>query len=202
MDSAEQIQRDRLLRGAVLAGDERAWRTWYEETYDDLYAYVLWRCGGNKDQTEDVVQEIWLTAVRRVRKFDPRRGSFLAWLRGIAANVLRNHFRRLRPARRLQSLDEEPSATDSTEVQRTERERAHAVATTLAALPGRHEDVLRAKYLDGASVQQIARSSGQTQKAVESLLTRARQSFREQYGKLTVDREDGAPLKKGHSTLL
>jgi len=194
MDSAEQIQRDRLLRGAVLAGDERAWRTWYEETYDDLYAYVLWRCGGIKDQTEDVVQETWLTAVGRVRKFDPRRGSFLAWMRGIAANLLRNHFRRIRPDRRLQPLDEDPSATDSTEVQRIERERAQAVASTLAALPGRHETVLRAKYLDGATVQEIARSSGQTQKAVESLLTRARQSFREQYGKLTVDREGGSPL--------
>ena len=201
MDSAEQIQRDRLLRGAVLTGDERAWRTWYEETYDDLYAYVDWRCAGMEDQTEDVVQETWLTAVRRVREFDPpRRGSFLAWLRGIAANVLRNHFRRRRPARRLQPLDEEPPAKDSTEAEHIERERAQAVAVTLAALPERHEAVLRAKYLNGATVQQIARSSGQTQKAVESLLTRARQSFRDQYGKLAADGE--GPQKRGHSTLL
>jgi RNA polymerase sigma-70 factor, ECF subfamily len=194
MDSAEQIQRDRLLRDAVLAGDERAWRTWYDQTYDDLYAYVDWRCAGMKDQTEDVVQETWLTAVRRVRKFDPRRGSFLTWLRGISANVLRNHFRRQRPARRLQPLDEEPTATDSTEAQHTERERAQAVATTLAALPQRHEAVLRAKYLDGATVEQIARSSGQTQKAVESLLTRARQSFRDQYGRLAVDGKGPPPI--------
>ena len=201
MESAEIIQRDRVLRAAVLAGDERAWGTWYDQTYDDLYAYVDWRCAGMKDQTEDVVQETWLTAVRRVRKFDPCQGSFLAWLRGISANVLRNHFRRRRPARRLQPLDEEPPATDSTEAEHAERERARAVATTLAALPQRYEAVLRAKYLDGATVAEIARSSGQTQKAVESLLTRARQSFRDQYGKLTADGE-GPPPKRGHSTLL
>ncbi len=184
MDSAERTQRDRLLRAAVLAGDAGAWQTWYEESYDDLYAYVDWRCGGMKDQTEDVVQETWLTAVRRMRKFDPRRGSFLAWLRGISANVLRNHFRRRRPARRLQPLDEEPSATDSTEARRIEHRRAQAVAATLAALPQRHEAVLRAKYLDGDAVAEIAESWGRTEKAVESLLTRARQSFREQYEKL------------------
>ena len=189
MDSAEQIQRDRLLRAAVLAGDERAWQAWYDQTYDDLYSYVHWRCAGMKDQTEDVVQETWLTAVRRVRTFDPRQGSFLAWLRGISANVLRNHFRRQRPARRLQPLDEEPTATDSTKTEHIRRERARAVAVTLAALPEHHEAVLRAKYLDGATVAEIARSSGQTQKAVESLLTRARQGFRDHYGKLAADGE-------------
>ncbi len=186
MDSAEQTQRDRLLRSAVLGGDARAWRTWYEESYEGLYAYVDWRCGGTKDQTEEVVQETWLTAVRRVRKFDPRRGSFLAWLRGIAANVLRNHFRRQRPGRRLQTLEEEPAAGDSTEAQRSARRRARAVANTLAALSERHEAALRAKYLDGATVAEIAESWGQTEKAVESLLTRARQSFRDQYGQLDV----------------
>ena len=52
------------------------------------------------------------------------------------------------------------------------------MATTLATLSERHEAVLRAKYLDGATVAEIAESWGQTEKAVESLLTRARQSFR------------------------
>jgi DNA-directed RNA polymerase specialized sigma24 family protein len=38
--------------------------------------------------------------------------------------------------------------------------------------------VLRARYLDGASVADIARSRGESLKATESLLTRAREAFR------------------------
>jgi RNA polymerase sigma-70 factor (ECF subfamily) len=55
------------------------------------------------------------------------------------------------------------------------------VAHALAALPHHYEAVLRAKYLDGLSVQAIAESSGNSPKAVESLLSRARQAFREAF---------------------
>jgi RNA polymerase sigma-70 factor (ECF subfamily) len=55
------------------------------------------------------------------------------------------------------------------------------VARALADLPSHYEQVLRAKYLDGMSVQAIAQRSGDSPKAVESLLTRARQAFREAY---------------------
>jgi RNA polymerase sigma-70 factor (ECF subfamily) len=48
-------------------------------------------------------------------------------------------------------------------------------------LPPHYEQVLRAKYLDAMSVQAIADESGDSPKSVESLLTRARQAFREAY---------------------
>jgi RNA polymerase sigma-70 factor (ECF subfamily) len=44
-----------------------------------------------------------------------------------------------------------------------------------------YEAVLRAKYLEGQSVADIAAGRGDSAKAVESLLTRARQAFREAY---------------------
>src|SRR5207253_5475538 len=99
MDPSDRVRREHALRGAVLAGDERAWRAWYEETFDRLYAYARWRCAGMADLTEEVVQETWLTAVRRIRRFDPGQGSFAAWLCGIAANVVRNRLRRERRRR-------------------------------------------------------------------------------------------------------
>src|SRR5205807_9855131 len=82
------------LRRAVLAGDEQAWRAWYDEAFAGLSAYVRWRCGGLRDTADEIVQETWLTAVKRIRQFDPEHAAFHAWLRGIAANLLRNHFRK------------------------------------------------------------------------------------------------------------
>jgi DNA-directed RNA polymerase specialized sigma24 family protein len=57
--------RERGLQRAVLAGDEQAWKILYDEAFAGLYGYVLWRCGGLRDPTDEVVQETWLTAVRR-----------------------------------------------------------------------------------------------------------------------------------------
>jgi RNA polymerase sigma-70 factor, ECF subfamily len=188
MEPEQRVQRETLLRGAVLAGDENAWQTWYNETFDDLYQYVRWRCGGRRDWADEIVQETWLTAVRRIRHFDPRQAGFLAWLRGIAANLLRNHLRKQRTLTVLQQAvgrhtggNGEDASQQHHDRQQEIEHREARVATALEALAEREEAVLRAKYLDGLSVADIAASSNETTKAIESLLTRARQAFRSVY---------------------
>jgi len=176
MTSDERVWRERGLRDAVRAGDEAAWEALYQDSFAGLYAYVQWRCGGLRDAAEEIVQETWLTAVRRIRRFDPARGDFAGWLRGIAANILRNHFRRRRRDQGRRPL------TDESVAPADDRDRAERVAAALAALPERYEAVLRSKYLDGRSVADIAATHGETPKVVESLLTRARQAFRDAYG--------------------
>jgi len=182
MDPLDRVQREELLRGAVLAGNENAWQTWYDETFDDLYRYVRWRCGGRKDWADEIVQDTWLTAVRRVRRFDPRKGSFLVWLRGVAANLLRNDLRKRRRLPKFQqSADGQIGETSEGGSLWEDRHREEEVAAALDALSEREEAVLRAKYLDGLSVAEIASARDETPKAVESLLSRARQAFREVY---------------------
>jgi RNA polymerase sigma-70 factor (ECF subfamily) len=185
MDNGDRVWREQGLRSAVLAGDERAWQTWFDESFAGLYAYVSWRCAGLRDLAEEVVQDTWLIAVRRVRRFDPRQGSFAAWLRGIAANVLRNQLRKqLRSGRHTQSLNGAMAADGPMAPPADSRDVSERIARALAMLSDRQEAVLRAKYLDQRSVAQIAASWNETPKAVESLLTRARQAFRESYEKL------------------
>jgi RNA polymerase sigma-70 factor (ECF subfamily) len=176
MQGKDRIQRERELRRAVLAGEEFAWRTLYDESFAGLYAYVLWRCGGLRERADEVTQETWLTAVRRLRSFDPAAGSFAAWLRGIAINLLRNHFRREnRRARCSQPLENEPLADEAP------HEQAERIAVALASLPSHYEAVLRMKYLDSRSVADIAAERGESLKAIESQLTRAREAFRQAY---------------------
>lgn len=171
----DRVWRERLLRDAVAGGDVAAWRTWYEAEYPALEGYVLWRCGSLRDLADDILQDTWLAAVRRLRRFDPEAGPFHGWLCGIAANVLRNHLR----ARRRRTNRHEPLASDPAAV---DHRRAERVAEALATLPERSERVLRMKYLDRRSVAEIAAACGETEKAVESLLSRARAAFREAYG--------------------
>jgi len=176
----EHEWRERGLRDAVLAGDERAWRLWYEQEYAPLEAYVLWRCGNGRDLADDVLQETWMTAVRLVRRFRPESGTFRYWLRGIAANVLRNHLRsRQRKDRRERPMNGDLATEDKALV---DCERSERIARSLASLSDRYEQVLRLKYLEGLSVVEIGTVSGETESTIESLLTRARAAFREAYG--------------------
>lgn len=186
MDSDDRVLREEMLRREVLAGNEQAWRIWYGETFDDLYQYVLWRCGGRRDWADEIVQETWLWAVRRMRRFAPKQGSFLAWMRGIASNVLRNHFRRQKTLANIrQSAKDTTGKSNQIGSLQANKEKEDQIAAVFDALTDRHEAVLRAKYLDGLSVAEIASSWNATPKTIESLLSRAREAFRELYEKIT-----------------
>ncbi len=183
MNRHDENWEERGLREAVLEGDEEAWRVLYDGCFDFLYAYVHYRTGRRRDRTEEVVQECWAVAVRRIRRFDPGRARFRTWMRGIADNLLRNSRRRW--ARRDQTevggLEQEAraSAADSADV-----ERAELVGLALAAVPDRYRRLLRAKYHEGKSVAEIAAENGNSVKAIESALTRAREAFQNVYAEL------------------
>jgi RNA polymerase sigma-70 factor (ECF subfamily) len=171
MTDRSEAWAERARRDAVLAGNAAVWAAWVTELFDRIAGYVLWRCGGATELADDVLQDTWLTAARRLRDFDPSRGPFEAWVCGIAANVIRNHLRAAaRRAARIRPLATEPAQPEL--AGKSER-----VAAALAALPDRYERVLRAKYLDGRPVADIAAAWGESEKAVESLLSRAREAY-------------------------
>ncbi len=190
-DNPANFESEKRLRSAVLGGNEHAWETLYNNSYEVLARYVSWRCFSSSEHAEEVLQETWLTAVRKLKQFDPERGSFAAWLRGIAANVLRNRLRnrhfQVMENHDVQSLaivfdaPGQPSAGDEME---------ERVAMALSLLPPNYESVLREKYLAQRSVNEIAISFDQSPKAVESLLSRARELFRTIYLRV-CDEESG-----------
>src|SRR5438034_448236 len=52
MHSSDRVWRERGLRSAVLAGDERAWQAWYDESFTGLHAYGPWPCSRLRDLTD------------------------------------------------------------------------------------------------------------------------------------------------------
>ena len=74
---------------------EKQWLTIYRETVHPLYGYLAKRTGGNRELTEDIVQESYLRALgdwkrKKVPDFP------LAWLRRVARNILIDYLRQKR----------------------------------------------------------------------------------------------------------
>lgn len=168
------------LRAAVVAGNDAAWQVLYDRHVDALYAFAWYRSGRRADRAEEVAQETWLTAVRRIAAFDPERGPFESWLKGIAANVLKNQRRRWRRDERTENLHDENLLDEP-----PPPENGELVGLALTALPQRYQTVLRAKYEERLSVAEIAQRLGATAKATESMLSRAREAFRDIFQNLT-----------------
>lgn len=191
---------DLALRDAVVAGVAGAAERLFERHFGALYDFVHYRAGAERSQVEDLVQETFLIAFDRLDRFDGR-SSLHSWMCGIAKNKLRALRRRRRPRPIADVLEDVDDDIDSilVDVERTElpdaalerAETAELVGATLSSLPPAYRDALTQKYVDGLSVREIGARSGRSEKATESLLTRARTAFGRVFA-LLADR-GGAP---------
>src|SRR6266851_780080 len=77
-----------LLQRA-LAGDEESFTALYRRRQGSVYRFAL-QMSGRRSMAEEVTQEVFLAMIREAGRFDPERGSLMAYLYGIARNhVLR-----------------------------------------------------------------------------------------------------------------
>lgn len=89
-----------IARGAF-AGDQEKFRKLYERVAPTLFAWSHLRIQGALRQVidpEELMQEVWMRAVRSFRTFGANGTSFRSWILGIARNVLLEGMRRLHPA--------------------------------------------------------------------------------------------------------
>jgi RNA polymerase sigma factor (sigma-70 family) len=161
---------------AAQKGSERAWRQLFERHFDAVYRFCAMLVGGRHDLAEEMTQQVFVIAARRIHRFDPSRATFRAWLLGI----IKNRNLAIRTSEKRRKQHEESSADGSSETITREEPDLH-VHEALARLPSRYRVVLEAKYLRGLSMNEIAADSGASIEAIESLLRRARAGFARVY---------------------
>lgn len=182
------------LRTATLADDAETWRTLLGRAIPMIYGLFV-RRGLNPGLAEELVQQTVFDAVRGRGSFDAGRGTAEQWMLGIARNNLALEMRRraTRPSLNgdistyLAAIDTTPLPDEVLE----KTETARLVRAALDRLDDRERTVLQAKYLDDLSARAIAQRMGITEKAVHSLLYRARNSLRDKLKHLRpLDREE------------
>jgi RNA polymerase sigma-70 factor (ECF subfamily) len=63
-----------------------------EENLDGVFGYLLYLTG-NRTVAEDLTAETFERALRRLKRFDPRRGTARTWLLTLARSTALDHFR-------------------------------------------------------------------------------------------------------------
>jgi len=161
---------------AAQTGSEQAWRQLFEQHFEAVYRFCIALAGGRYDLAEELAQQVFVIAARRIHRFDPSRATFRAWLFGIAKN--RHMTMQTSEQRRKRH---EKSSTKGKPEAVTRGDSDLRVHEALARLPSHYRVVLDAKYLRGLSMKEIAADSGASIEAIESLLRRARSGFARVY---------------------
>lgn len=154
-----------------MARDLAPFRQLVERHQAALFALVR-NLGLDGHTCEDVVQEAFLRAYRHDGDFDPRRGSYRAWLYGIARNAALNVIRKKRPV----PAPVLPDREGSTEPPKPE---PHArLDEAVAALPLEQRAAFVLAEIHGLSHAEVAAIEGVAVGTVKSRTARARERLR------------------------
>jgi RNA polymerase sigma-70 factor (ECF subfamily) len=179
-----QAEEDLVLVQAVLRRDRKATAEFVSRYSGRIYSYVRSRLAPRYEQVEDLVQEIFLSAWKSLRRYRAS-GSLHAWVMGIARHKVEDYYReRLRAPESIEDseLDPDTSTYVSTIHQVLEQDQVRKnTQRVLSALPEPYRLALIWRYWEKASAREMAIKTGKTEKAIERLLARARAEFRERW---------------------
>ena len=192
------VDRDRILTRRLLAGEEAAFEEFFQDYFPRIFRFALARLGHDEAEAEEVAQA---TLCQVVRKLDTYRGeaALFTWLCTFCRHEISAHLRRKqREPQRVRLIEDNPEVRAALESLLADefvppeealrrKELARLVQVALDHLPPRYGDALEWKYIHGLTVKEIASILEVGPKAAESLLTRARQAFRDGFTTLASE---------------
>lgn len=150
-----------------------------------LYRYLAVRTGGDTHLADDLMQQLWLKAVASGDHLPVDELEF--WLRGVAKNLIRTHWRT--QARRLTLIplpQPELAAELADRLVNEEwpplllerQEVRDQLLLALTELPGEQQELIIGHYFHDRSHAGLAAEMNVSERAVEGRLYRARQALR------------------------
>lgn len=188
---------DSKLIEKLKSGDPTAVVELYNTYADRVYSMVFNQIDGDRDATQDIVQETFLAASKSASKFHGR-SKVYTWLYSIAHKKVADFYRRKKRDDKYQTVSSdnqidlnasgEPSVTEVMESE----EKNRTIQETLSSLPLHYKQVLMLKYAEEMPVTEISQVMGRSPKSIEGLLTRARRELRD---RLAAQNEGKSPVE-------
>ena len=145
---------------------------------------------GNRDQSEDIVQETFLRVFRKLGEYS-RKAKFTTWLYRIASNLIKDNHKYARrhpvaPLTTEQVARDQRSGRSARQADEGlhQAEKRRMVLSALAALRTDLKEILILRDVQGRRYDEIAEITGLTLGTVKSRITRARLKFKEVYFQL------------------
>ncbi|HEV8537216.1 MAG TPA: RNA polymerase sigma factor [Candidatus Limnocylindria bacterium] len=161
------------LRAA--ARDPAGFAALYRRFVDDIYRYLLARCG-DPSEAEDLVADTFLAALRAAPGYRGA-GPVKAWLVGIARRKAADAYRGRRAHATLEAAAAvaDPARTDELALERVELAR---VLEATGHLGADRAEALRLRYFAGLEFTEIGRLMGRSEAAAKMLVHRALSDLR------------------------
>jgi RNA polymerase sigma-70 factor, ECF subfamily len=181
---------DNELVGLVCKESPERYAEIIERYQGKLFAY-LYRLVGNRDEAEDLLQDVFIKAYRNLQSYDLER-KFSSWIYRIAHNEAVNYIKR-KSLKRFISWEDISSTKDKLESSNTEdgaedawirKETNDEVDQAINRLPIKYKQVLLLRYFSEKSYEEISEILVKPVNTVGTLINRAKKKLSEEMDKL------------------
>ncbi len=171
-----KVSGERLVEEAQ-AFSQEAWAQIFDQYYPKMFQYCYVRTG-NRAAAEDLASEVFLEALRGIRRYRYRGVPLGAWLYRIAHNLTADHLHRnaRRPTVSLGEETEHPHLQTSDEAEHSALRQD--MQTAMQQLTAEQQQVLILRFFEGLSHEETAAVMGRRTGAVRVLQHRALNALR------------------------
>ncbi len=170
----KMVVSDEELMSAAKGGDMDAFGRLVQRHQGAAWG-AAYRFLGNAHDADDVAQRAFMKILEAAPRYEPS-ASFKTYLYKVVTRLCIDHAEKQRPS----TGGIQPAgarAAESPRLEAQERELEEAVRRALRGLPPRQRMAAVLRYCEGLSIRDAAEAMGTTEKAVERLLARARESL-------------------------
>jgi RNA polymerase sigma-70 factor (ECF subfamily) len=146
----------------------------YKDYFPKIYNHVFYRLL-HKEQTEDVVSNIFLKVSENILRFDSQKASFNTWIFTIAKNTLTDFYRLRRPQISIDDTEnsfELQSESIDEEIKFIAADERKELYKALAALDEKTREVISLKYFGEFKNREIAKQTGINESTVATICLR------------------------------
>ena len=165
---------------AVAGGDRDAFEQLYRATSSKLYGVCL-RVLPDREEAQDVLQEVFATVWRKAGQFDAGRASAVTWLAMIARNKAIDRLRANPASMRAAPIEWADNVADTApsplHITQSAIETAQLNAC-MEQLDDRRRSLIRTAFFDGATYEELAQRSGAPLGSIKSWIRRGLQQLR------------------------
>ena len=176
---------DATLLANIVKGDQQAFSQLYDHSSALLYT-LAFRILGNREEADELLQDVYLEVWRKVARYDVGRGTPIAWLitltRSRAIDRLRG--RAVRGQHATMRLDETVSSSvadlgPSPYETQADQELRMAVGSAMTSLPPAQQQAIELAYYEGLSHIEIAAKLNQPLGTVKTRIKLGMSKLRE-----------------------
>jgi RNA polymerase sigma-70 factor (ECF subfamily) len=178
-----KISGDNELISLIKSGHLEIYDEIVERYEKKLFSYI-YRLVGNKEEAEDILQNVFVKAYRNIKTFDIER-KFSSWIYRIAHNEAIN-FLKKRNKKKFISWEDIVSNKDKMDTKSEERspidiwirkEASAEIKEALDMLPIKYKEVLVLRYFSEKSYEEIGRMIKSPVNTVGTLINRAKKKL-------------------------